>query len=356
VGAFRGMVLAKGFMNDGTMRLVRVSLAVILGVTVVAVMRWTSVITVPVGLAVFILILAWPLQRMLEQHRVPRWLAYILTLLTIFVVCLAFVGILYLCFRNVAEGATDYGNRIAQLIERIPFLSDWAEENANNSESPLNQFGEKLLTAIQALFAGVYALVGLLTLTVTFTFLGLLETHAFLDTLARRVNREISAMVLEVGQEVSTVIQRYMLARTLVSLTTGLLVGLYTWAIGLDFPLVWGITTFLLNYVPMLGSIVAVIPPTIVGFLQPELWMGFATLGGLTLIQFSIGYYVDPLVEGRILAISPFVLLFSILFWGWVWGIPGALLGIPITASLVIIFAKFEGLRWIAELVQRPKD
>jgi AI-2 transport protein TqsA len=342
-------------MNDGTMRLVRVSLAVILAVIVVAVMRWTSVITVPVGLAVFILILAWPLQRMLER-RVPRWLGYILTLLTILVVCLAFVGILYLCVRNVAEGASDYGNRIAQWIERIPMLSEWAGDNADNSESPIDQFGEKLLTAVQALFTGVYAFLGLLTLTVTFTFLGLLETHALLRTLERRVNREISAIVLEVGQEVSTVIQRYMLARTAVSVTTGLLVGLYTWAIGLDFPLVWGISTFLLNYVPMLGSIVAVIPPTIVGFLQPELWMGFATLGGLTLIQFTIGYYVDPLLEGRILAISPFVLLFSILFWGWVWGIPGALLGIPITASLAIIFAKFEALRWIAELVQRPKD
>jgi AI-2 transport protein TqsA len=340
---------------DDTSRFVRVCLAVFLAVTVVAVMRWTSVITVPVGLALFILILAWPLQRALERIRVPRWLGYVVTLLAILGVFLLFVGILYICVRNVTDGASHYGERISDLVDRLKITSGWPALNGDNADSPINRFGEKLLDAVQALFTEAYAFLGLLTLTATFTILGLLEAHRFLDTLGRRMQAEVSSKVLEAGREVSTAIQRYMLARTLVSGTTGLLVGLFTWAIGLDFPLVWAITTFLLNYVPILGSIIAVIPPVLVGFLHPELWMGFVTLGGLTLIQFTIGYYVDPLLEGRILAISPFVLLFSILFWGWVWGIPGALLGIPLTASVVIVFAKFEPTRWMADLVQRPR-
>lgn len=342
-------------MKDGSLHFIRVCLAIFLAMAAIAFMRWTSVITVPVGLALFILILAWPLQRALERRRLPRWLGYILTLLTIVGIFLLFVGILYLCVRNVADEASKYGERISQFIERVKITPGWSEAVGDGSESPISQFGEKLLSAVEAVFTEVYALLGLLTLTATFTFLGLLEAHGFLDTVARRVRASISTKVLEAGQEVSTVLQRYMLARTLVSGATGLSVGFFTWAIGLDFALVWAISAFLLNYVPILGSIVAVIPPTLVAFLQPELWMGFATLGGLTLIQFTIGYYVDPLVEGRILAISPFVLLFSILFWGWVWGIPGALLGIPLTASLIIIFGKFEETRWIAELVHRPR-
>jgi AI-2 transport protein TqsA len=342
-------------MKEGTLRFVRVCLALFLAVTVVAVMRWTSVITVPVGLAVFILVLAWPLQRMLERRRLPRWICYLLTLLAILGVFLLFVGILYICVRNVTDGATQYSERASQLVERLQILPEWQNAAGESQESPIDRFGEKLLEAIQTVFTEAYAFLGLLTLTATFTFLGLLETHRFLDTLSRRVHADISSKILEAGQEVSLAIQRYMLARTLVSGVTGLLVGLFTWAIGLDFPLVWAISTFLLNYVPILGSIIAVIPPTIVGFLHPDLWMGFVTLGGLTVIQFTIGYYVDPLLEGRILAVSPFVLLFSILFWGWVWGIPGALLGIPITASLVIVFAKFQVTRWIAELLQRPR-
>jgi len=97
---------------------------------------------------------------------------------------------------------------------------------------------------------------------------------------------------------------------------TGVLVGLFTWAIGLDMPFVWGVTSFLLNYIPMLGSIVAVIPPTLVAFLHP----------------------------------------FSIIFWGWVWSIPGALMGIPLTAGLVIFCRKFEATEWFAQLLEKNPE
>jgi AI-2 transport protein TqsA len=341
-------------MKEGTLRFVRVYLALLLAVTAVAIMHVTRVITVPVGLALFILILAWPLQRALEDRRLPRWACYALTLLTILGVFLLFVGILYICARSVIAGLPEYNDRISEIVDRVAVWPSGGENAPDETESTINRFGDRLLDAIQHLFTEAWAALGLLTLTATFTLLGLLETHSFLDFISRRMDVKMSSRLLEAGQEFSTSIQRYMLARTLISGATGLFVGLFTWVIGLDFPLVWAIIAFLLNYLPVLGSIISVIPPTIFGFLQPDLWMGFVTLGGLTMIQFTIGYYVDPMVEGRILAISPFVLLFSILFWGWVWGVPGALLGIPITCGITIVLSKFESTRWLSELLQRP--
>jgi AI-2 transport protein TqsA len=340
-------------MKEGTLQFVRVCLALLLAVTAVAVMHVTRVVTVPVGLALFILILAWPLQRALERRRLPRWACYMITLLAILGVFLLFVGILYICARSIIAGLPEYNDRISEIVDRVALWPNGEEGTEDEAESPIDRFGDRLLDAVQRLFTEAWAALGLLTLTATFTLLGLLETHSFLDSLSRRIDAKMSSKLLEAGQEFSTSIQRYMLARTVISGGTGLFVGLFTWAIGLDFPLVWAIIAFLLNYLPVLGSIISVIPPTIFGFLQPELWMGFVTLGGLTVIQFTIGYYVDPLVEGKILAISPFVLLFSILFWGLVWGIPGALLGIPITCGIAIGLSKFESTRWLAELVQR---
>ena len=151
-------------------------------------------------------------------------------------------------------------------------------------------------------------------------------------------------------------IRRFMVTRTLTSGITGLLTGLYTWVIGLDFPLVWAVLAFVLNYVPVLGSVVAVIPPTLVAMIQPDSgWLAVLTLGGLFIIQFTVGNYVDPVLQGRFLALSPFLLFFSIVFWGWVWGIAGALLAVPLTLGLVTFCQGFESSRWVVELLVREQ-
>jgi predicted PurR-regulated permease PerM len=80
--------------------------------------------------------------------------------------------------------------------------------------------------------------------------------------------------------------------------------------------------------------------------------MGFTVLAGLTCIQLFLGNYVDPRMEGRILSVSPFVLFLSVIFWGWIWGIPGALMGIPITAGFVIFCKHGKSTRWLARLLE----
>lgn len=342
-------------MNGSRPGTIHVLLALLVVFSSIAALRATSTVTMPVALAFFVVILAWPLQQWLERKRVPRRLAYCGTLLGILVVSAAFVGLLYVCGQNVAAKAPEYEDRIAEIYRDVrswlddqKAAADRGDEDDEERASP-----EMILQAMRAIAAWSYGFLGIFTLTVTFTVLGLIEVHRFREKVGSSVQPALAQKLKEAGREVGRTLQRYVLARTIVSGTTGVLVGLYTWAIGLDFPLVWGVSSFLLNYIPVLGSIVAVIPPSLIALLQPEWWLFVATLGGLTIIQFSIGNLADPRIEGRILSLSPFVLFLSIVFWGWVWGIPGALMGIPITAAIVTFCRKFESTRTFAELIMK---
>ncbi len=347
--------------HGGTLRAAAVGVLI---VTTLAALWATRVVTIPLALSLFIVVLAWPLQRRLERSGVPRGAGYAVTLLAVLLVVSIFGGILFLCAKNVAAKAPEYDERLVSLQHNV---WSWLEskgvtmsagESATGGEGqsadgPGGITLQSLLDWVGPAFAWSYAFLGQVVLVVTFTVLGLVEAHRLSEKLGKHLRPKSAEMIRDVGDEVGSTLQRYMVVRTAVSAATGLLVGFYTWAIGLDFPLVWGVSSFLLNYIPMLGSIVAVFPPSVFALVHPEGWVFFATLAGLTVIQFTIGNFVDPRLEGRILSLSPFVLFFSIIFWGWLWGIPGALLGIPLTASLVIVCRKFEPTHGLAGLLTK---
>jgi len=340
-------------MNDERLHTIRPLLAILVLFAIVAALKATAAVTMPVALAIFTVILAWPLQRLLERKQVPRTLAYCITLGAILFIVAAFIGLLYLCVQSVAAKAPEYEYQFSELYEkaRVWIKDQGPEPSVNGNEESVTT--GPIIEALRTAVVWSYGLLGLFTLTITFLVLGLLEVHRFRDKLSGSMQPKVATVLREAGKEVSATLQRYMLVRTVVSASTGILVGLYTWAIGLDFPLVWGFSSFLLNYIPVLGSIVAVIPPSAFALLHPDAWVFVAALGGLTLIQFTIGNFIDPRLEGKILSLSPFILFFSIVFWGWVWSIPGALMGIPITATIVIFCRKYEASRWLATLLTK---
>jgi AI-2 transport protein TqsA len=158
--------------------------------------------------------------------------------------------------------------------------------------------------------------------------------------------------VLAAFRDIAWKFRRYMLIRTVVSILTGLLTWLFALAVGLDLAAAWGGLAFAFNYIPFVGSIAAVIPPVLFAFVQFESWqMPLLVLAGMTLIQFSIGNILDPRLEGRALAISPFVVVISIFFWGLIWGVPGAFIGVPLTIALVTVCEQFHTTCWISRLL-----
>ena len=180
---------------------------------------------------------------------------------------------------------------------------------------------------------------------------GLTELDGFrrrLDSLAPRIGPDISRTTAEIAAK----IRRYMLIRTLASVITGVAVFVFTLSIGLDLAIAWGVISFVLNYIPYIGTLIAVLLPVVFASVQFESWqMVIFIFGGLYLIQFLIGSYIEPIIAGRALAISPFVMLVSFFFWAFLWEIPGAFIGIPMTIALLTICEQNPSLNWLAKLL-----
>lgn len=331
-------------------------LAVIAVVLVLLLLRAARPVVLPVVAAVFVLMVAWPLAPWLE-HRVPRWVALAATLLVVLIALAAFVAALGWCAQLVSERlqghrqeleevrrlAESYAARLGIDVSGGAVGADRVGDGAGTGSRPgLMRTG--LRTA--------YETVGLIVLAIAFIALGLGEVKDLRAKIERRLSRRNGSELLRIAGEIAAAFRRYFAAKTLTSMLTGVASGLLALALGLDLALVWGFTAFLLEYVPTIGSLLAVIPPTLFAFLQFDgLTRPLVTLVSFGVLQIVMGNIVDPRIEGRMLSLSPLVVLFSIVLWGWVWGVPGALLGVPATVAITITCQHFDSTRWIADLI-----
>ena len=149
--------------------------------------------------------------------------------------------------------------------------------------------------------------------------------------------------------------KRYMVIKTLISLATGILVALWLFILGVDYPILWGFLAFLLNYIPNIGSIVAAIPAVILAFIQLGFGSAVLVAAGYILVNFVIGNVIEPRLMGRKLRLSTLVVFLSLIFWGGLLGLVGAILSIPLTMTLKFAFESSESTRWIAVLLGSEK-
>ena len=149
-------------------------------------------------------------------------------------------------------------------------------------------------------------------------------------------------------------IQVYLGIKTAVSLVTGLLTGTWAWLLGLDFPVLLGLIGFVLNYVPTIGSILAVIPALFLSLVQfGSFGHSVLVLGGYLFINMVFGNIIEPNLMGRRLGLSTLVVIVSLIFWAWIWGPIGALLAVPLTMVIRIMLENTEDLRWVAVLLDK---
>jgi len=151
--------------------------------------------------------------------------------------------------------------------------------------------------------------------------------------------------------------QKYISVKTYVSLVTGVGSFLIMALFGIEFAPFWAILIFILNYIPYVGSIIAVVFPVILSLFQfGDVTSMIILLGLLTAVQVAVGYVVEPIIMGNSLDISPFVVLVSLSVFGAIWGITGMILSIPIVIILIIILGHFEGTRPFAILLTGNGD
>ena len=163
--------------------------------------------------------------------------------------------------------------------------------------------------------------------------------------------------LIDITTAISRQIGVYLGSLFVISLVTGVLVwGALEW-LGIEFAFTWGLLAFVLNFIPTVGSIVASIPPVVMAILQhyPSVWPAVATALVLLVIQNTLGNFIAPKVFGDRLNLSPVVILLFLVFWGWLWGITGALLAVPLAAAVQIAIAHIPPLAPLAVLMGSGK-
>lgn len=326
---------------------------------VVAGLRAAGPILVPVLFSAFLAVLAHPPLRWLQNQRIPlRWLPNN-RLPDWAAVTIVFIGVI----GAFAALSALIGNSIASFSENLPEYErrlgsmtagwiTWLE--AHGIEVSATSLLEQIDAGQAAGLAGtLVASVGSLLSNTAFVLL----TTAFIMAEAAGLPRKLQAALggpdVDMKRFAGIVedIGVYLSLKTQISLVTGLLAWVLCLAVGVDYPVLWGVIAFLLNFIPNLGSIIAAIPPVLLAFVQFGWERSVVVVVGFLVINTIMGNIIEPRVMGKRLGLSGLVVFLSLVFWGWVWGPLGMFLSVPLTMIVKILLENSDDLKWVAVLL-----
>ena len=323
-----------------------------LGNTILAVaaLYFAAPILAPVAFALFIIAIVWPCQRLL-QSRVPQLIALAVTFLMTVVVVTALGSVAVWGFSQAGRWLISNAARFQPLYTQA---AAWLEHHGLYAAEPLvEHFNVGWLIAIVREISGrLQNLLSFTLLAFVFTMLGLLEVDLAREKLESLSNQEVGRALLRATAQTAAKLQRYMIVRSLMSVLTGIAIWGFAALAGLELATAWGVIAFALNYIPFIGPFVATLFPSLFAIAQFQSWqMAAIVFLGLNLIQFLLGSYLEPRMAGAALSLSPFMVLFAVFFWSFLWGVPGALIGVPIMIGLHTLCAQFPSGRWLATVL-----
>ena len=318
-------------------------------VIVVAGMKAASPILIPFLLSVFIAIISAPSMFFLQQKGLPTALALTVVISAVVIVLLLLAVLIGSSVDDFRQAMPQYQASLQAQLQ--PLISLMAKVGLNLSLDELQAYFDpsvvmKLVANTLSGLGGALTNGFLILLTVAFILTEASSFPAKLHKLLERPDRSLQGF-----DHFLDTVKRYMAIKTWLSLGTGVLVWLSLWLIGVDYPLLWGILAFLLNYVPNIGSIIAAIPAVLLTLIQ--LGWGFAAIVMVLYIAINvvIGNVIEPRLMGAGLGLSTLVVFLSLIFWGWVLGPVGMLLSIPLTMTVKIAMDNNDETRWIAVLL-----
>lgn len=318
-------------------------------VIVIAGMRAASSLLVPFLLALFLAVIIAPPLSWLKHKGLPGVLA---TLIVTAVFVLAGILLVLLVGSSLDEFTRNFPFYQTRIQELTGLLLGWLNDKGISIS---NEFvshyldpakAMKLIATLLSGMGGILTNGFLIFITVIFL---LLEASTLPGKWRAAFARPDSSMAQ--GRAIADNINHYMGIKTLTSLATGVIVALWLWAVGVDFPVLWGVLAFLFNFVPNIGSIIAAIPAVLLALIQLGLAPAMLVVLGYVVVNVVIGTFLEPRYMGRGLGLSTLVVFLSLVFWGWVLGPVGMLLSVPLTLTVKIALDSNESTRWLAILL-----
>jgi predicted PurR-regulated permease PerM len=316
-------------------------------VALAAIAYVASEIVLPLIFAIVLNLLLQPALRILVRLRVPRILAALLLILALFG---TIVGLGTAISGPARTWAAKLPEGIPRLQERLSFmrepidtlqqflqqLEEFGETGQPPTNAPAATRGPTLLTK---LFTGTRHFAAGFFTTVLFLFFLLVSGNIFLHRLVEILPRfRNKRQIVEISQQIEDDISAYLITITIMNAAIGFAMALVMWLTGVGDPILWGTVAFLLNYVPILGTALGVVIFLLAGLLSIDtLWLALLPAGlyvGLHLIE---GETVTPMLLAKRFTLNPVLVVISLVFWFWMWGIPGGILSVPMLAITKII-------------------
>lgn len=323
-------------------------------VIVVAGMKAAQAVIVPFLLAAFIAVVCAPVLFWLEDRGLPRVLAMLTVISGIVAAAFALTALVGRSVRSFtrdlpaykARMTEEFGSAIAWLEARgAPVTKDELAEVIDPGASI--QLAADMFNGLGSVLANAF----LIFLTVVFM---LFETSTF----PAKVQAIVSNPERSLGEfrRFTANLRRYLAIKSMASLGTGVCVGVGLSIIGVDYPVLWGVLAFLLNYVPNIGSIIAAVPAIALALVQigpaAAMWTGAVYLA----INLIFGNVIEPRYMGEGLGLSTLVVFLSLVFWGWVLGPVGMLLSVPLTMTAKIAFDSHDGSQWVGVMLGSGRE
>jgi len=304
-------------------------------------------------LSVFLALIGMPPVLWLERKKVPSSLSVMIVMACMMSFLMIVGAVVGTSLSTFSDGLSFYQERLHdQVLALQAFL---AARHIVVTEKALLEYLNPV--SVMSLTAGLFegmglALSNIVLILLTITFI-LLEVSSFPIKL-RSILGDPNQVFPQFTKFLDD-IKRYLIIKTIISLFAGIIIGLWLFILGVDFPVLWGFLAFLLHFVPNVGQIIAAIPAMLLALIQ--LGMGPAALvgAGYLIVGFTLGNAVEPRLMGRKLGLSTLVVFLSLIFWGELLGLIGIILCVPLTMTLKFAFENSKSTKWIAVLLGSEK-
>jgi len=318
---------------------------------VIAGMRASSNILVPMLLAVFIsIICSYPLNK-LRMRGVSKNLSIIIVIICAFIIAFLLTLMLGTSIGNFSDDLPMFQSKLEEFLvglssnlERFGIEFDYTLWRQYFDPGFALGFAETVLKGLRSTLSNTF----LIGLTVIFILIEipLVDEEKMEKSIASPSNHELIVQK----------IQHYFGIKTMTSLVTGIAISIWLLILGVDYPVLWGLVAFLLNFVPNIGSIIAAVPAVILALLINGTTIAALTVFGYVVVNIIIGNVVEPRVMGQGLGLRMLVVFVSLVFWGWILGPIGMLLAVPLTMTLKIMLKSSEQTKAFSLLLEGTED
>lgn len=340
-------------------RTVVVLLGLAAGVVVIAGMKASASILGPAFLALILAITVHPLQDWLRRRGMPSWASVVLALLVVYAILLGFVAALALSIARFATVLPQYKDKFEQLLTQGRGLLERFGVGPDQVQKATSVDPNRIFSVLGGFLSGTVGVFSALLLIVTLALFMVVDGRGYTARMAALETRRPQLVAALTTFSQGT--RKYLLVSTVFGLVVAVLDTAALWIIGVPLPILWGLLSFITNYIPNIGFVLGLVPPALLGLLEGGPVTMLIVIAVYSVINFVVQTVIQPKVVGDSAGLSVTLAMGALIFWGWVLGGLGALLAIPLTLLAKALLVDVDpSARWfnllLTDTVPDPED